>query len=93
MKRVIFYERGDGLISVSFGYDEGIIEAIRAVPGRKWDPAAKRWYFPVGPYVRKELERIFAGYSIVDFGPALFDGLLKEMRSRKYSRKTLPKKW
>jgi site-specific recombinase XerD len=89
MKRVMIYEKGDGLISVSFGYDEGIIKAVRAIPGRRWNKIEKKWYFPAGTEVRKELEIIFAGYAIVDFGPAAFDALLKEMRSRKYSRKTI----
>ena len=36
------------LAAVSFPYDPSLVDAIKAVPGRRWDPATKRWLVPVG---------------------------------------------
>ncbi len=36
-------------------YDPNIIEKIRDIPGRKWDPKRKVWYLPPAPEVIKVL--------------------------------------
>jgi len=39
-------ERTDGVIAVRVPYDETLVTAIRQIPGRTWDKAAKLWLVP-----------------------------------------------
>lgn len=32
---------------LKFGYDEGIIDLVRAIPGRRWNARQKRWFIPI----------------------------------------------
>lgn len=45
---------------VSFRYDPAIVEDIKDVPGRKYDPGTKKWRVPLTE--RKALQRIIAKY-------------------------------
>lgn len=40
-------ELRDGLLALDAPYDEGLVAAARTVPGRRWDPEAKVWTFPL----------------------------------------------
>ncbi len=89
MKRVKIFEREDGTLAAAFDYDEDIIRRIRLIPSRRWDKDDKMWIFADRPEIRDELHRLFDGYEIVHIDFTTFHALLNEMRTRKYSRKTI----
>jgi integrase/recombinase XerD len=37
---------GKRVILIQFKYDQRIIENVKKLPGRKWDPALKSWHVP-----------------------------------------------
>lgn len=41
-----------------FPYDEGLRQLLRAIPGRRWDPAERTWRLPLGPDQAEALSRI-----------------------------------
>jgi integrase/recombinase XerD len=89
MNQMKIIENEDGTIAVSFLYDEEIVRKIRLVPTRRWSQEDRLWYFTDTPEIRKSVKAVFAGYEIVEDGADEFSVMLKEMRSRKYSRKTI----
>ena len=44
-----------------FPYDERLRLLLRAIPGRRWDPAERAWCIPLGPDQAEALARLFAG--------------------------------
>ncbi len=44
-----------------FPYDEGLRQLLRAIPGRRWDPAERAWCIPLGPDQAEALARLLAG--------------------------------
>ena len=44
-----------------FPYDEGLRMLLRAIPGRRWDPADRAWCIPVEPEQAEALARLFSG--------------------------------
>jgi SWI/SNF-related matrix-associated actin-dependent regulator of chromatin subfamily A-like protein 1 len=44
-----------------FPYDERLRQLLRAIPGRRWDPAERAWCIPLGPDQAEALARLFAG--------------------------------
>lgn len=51
---------GDRL-AVAFPYDPGLVAAVKAVPGRRWDPGRKVWTVPIGsPELQAFVERTSA---------------------------------
>ncbi|MBA3809075.1 MAG: hypothetical protein H0X28_11915, partial [Solirubrobacterales bacterium] len=44
-----------------FPYDEGLRQLLRAIPGRRWDPAERAWCVPLGPEQAEALAQLFAG--------------------------------
>jgi integrase/recombinase XerD len=89
VKRVKIFDREDGTIAAAFDYDEDIVRRIRFIPSRRWNPDEKVWIFADRPEIRRDLHRLFDGYEIVHIDFTSFHALLKEMRTRKYSRKTI----
>lgn len=50
----------NGLLILSFRYDPGVLEWVRSLPGRRWDPERKIWTVPASkPTAREVLS--FAG--------------------------------
>jgi hypothetical protein len=43
-----------------FPYDEGLRQLLRAIPGRRWDPAERAWCIPLGPDQAEALAQLFA---------------------------------
>jgi site-specific recombinase XerD len=93
MKMVRIIKNGNGTIAVSFEYEKDILDAIKAIPGRKWEPALWMWIFPDDREVICRIRQVFLGYKIIQVNgypnPAEFEMLVKELESRKYSRKTI----
>jgi len=46
-------------LAVHFPYDEGLIDSIREVPGRKWDGERKHWTVPNTPESLRKLTAVF----------------------------------
>jgi SWI/SNF-related matrix-associated actin-dependent regulator of chromatin subfamily A-like protein 1 len=46
-----------------FPYDDGLRQLLRAIPGRRWDPAERAWCVPLGPDQAEALARLFDGLS------------------------------
>src|SRR5277367_4712944 len=44
-----------------FPYDDGLRQLLRAIPGRRWDPAERAWCVPLGPDQAEALARLFDG--------------------------------
>jgi hypothetical protein len=44
-----------------FPYDERLRQLLRAIPGRRWDPADRVWCIPLGPEQAEALARLLAG--------------------------------
>ncbi|HEY4894979.1 MAG TPA: hypothetical protein VII01_02730, partial [Solirubrobacteraceae bacterium] len=44
-----------------FPYDDELRLLLRAIPGRRWDPATRAWCVPLGPDQAEALARLFAG--------------------------------
>jgi superfamily II DNA or RNA helicase len=42
-----------------FPYDEGLRQLLRAIPGRRWDPAERAWCIPLGPDQAEALTQLF----------------------------------
>lgn len=51
---------GSGRLAVRFPFNEDLIQAIRTVPGRAWDPQEKVWHIPDSPECRDALARAFS---------------------------------
>jgi SWI/SNF-related matrix-associated actin-dependent regulator of chromatin subfamily A-like protein 1 len=48
-----------------FPYDEELRQLLRAIPGRRWDPAERAWCVPLGPEQAEALGRLFDGLPAV----------------------------
>jgi hypothetical protein len=44
-----------------FPYDDHLRQLLRAIPGRRWDPAERAWCVPLDPDQAEALARLFAG--------------------------------
>jgi site-specific recombinase XerD len=93
VKQVKIIQKENGVLAISFEYDEAIVEAIRSIPTRKWDNGQKSWLFQDKPEIRQRIKQVFNGYQFIERSPLPepkeFENLLKELQSRKYSRKTI----
>jgi integrase/recombinase XerD len=82
-------------IAVDFPYTPRIVARMKDLQGCRWDEETMRWIFPRTISVQEELRWIFEGYRIVDSTgtPYFTDNdralLVKELRSRKYSPRTI----
>jgi hypothetical protein len=46
-----------------FPYDDGLRMLLRAIPGRRWDPAQRAWCVPLGPEQAEALSRLFSAHA------------------------------
>ncbi len=49
-------------ILIRFPYDPGLVEAVKEIPGRKWDPARKIWAIPLTTAALAKLREFVTGY-------------------------------
>ncbi len=40
------YLKGEPIVKITFKYNKGIIDTIKAIPGRRWDQQNRNWYLP-----------------------------------------------
>jgi SWI/SNF-related matrix-associated actin-dependent regulator 1 of chromatin subfamily A len=67
-----------------FPYDDGLRQLLRAIPGRRWDPAQRAWCVPLGPDQAEALAQLFA--TLPD-PPELSDELERTIRRRRSRRR------
>ncbi len=84
----------DGLIFVSFKYNEMLVKKVREIPGRMWHVDRLSWSFPDNLQSRQLLKRIFrSGICDLDYDSPVIRAqveLLKaEMLIRGFSRATI----
>jgi SWI/SNF-related matrix-associated actin-dependent regulator of chromatin subfamily A-like protein 1 len=66
-----------------FPYDDGLRQLLRAIPGRRWDPAERAWCVPLGPDQAEALARLFEGLAHEpDVSPEL-DRTITRRRARR----------
>lgn len=51
----------NGEAVLSFPYDDRLRKILRAIPGRRWDPARRAWILPLDPERAEALARLFEG--------------------------------
>jgi SWI/SNF-related matrix-associated actin-dependent regulator 1 of chromatin subfamily A len=66
-----------------FPYDDGLRQLLRAIPGRRWDPAQRAWCVPLGPDQAEALAQLFA--TLPD-PPEVSDELERTIRRRRSRR-------
>jgi Site-specific recombinase XerD len=60
----------DDVLNISFPYNPFIVEKVRSIKGRKWDPNNKVWSVPQTNGNIEKLQKLFQGYEII-FDPEL----------------------
>ncbi len=67
-----------------FPYDEGLRQLLRAIPGRRWDPAERAWCIPLGPDQAEALTHLFAALT---HEPDVSEELDRTIRRRRARRR------
>ena len=67
-----------------FPYDEELRQLLRAIPGRRWDPAQRAWCVPLGPDQAEALAQLFA---TLTQPPEVSDELERTIRRRRSRRR------
>ncbi len=67
-----------------FPYDEGLRQLLRAIPGRRWDPAQRAWCVPLGPDQAEALAQLFA---TLEHAPEVSDELERTISRRRSRRR------
>jgi superfamily II DNA or RNA helicase len=66
-----------------FPYDERLRLLLRAIPGRRWDPAERAWCIPLAPDQAEALARLFAGLPREPDVSAALARAIKRRRARR----------
>ncbi len=73
---------------LTFAFDPVLIEMVRNIPLRKWNPAKKQWEFPITYNVWLEIGKTFGDF--LKLSPsALIYPLAKDLSIQNYSQKTI----
>jgi hypothetical protein len=59
------------MLSIRFAYDPVAVETIRRIPGREWDPEAKKWTVRCGPHNVREIVGFLREFGFTFDGRAL----------------------
>lgn len=85
----------DTVFQISFAYDPALVEAVKTLPGRRYDPARRTWMVPAGNGVRGQLLQKLSQFGEVVFSdepkvkPPIPQDLLDHLERRRYSRNTI----
>ena len=74
-------EQGEAVLR--FPYDDGLRRLLRAIPGRRWDPAERAWVVPLDPERAEALARLFEGFASA---PLLSDQLARALDRQRARR-------
>jgi SWI/SNF-related matrix-associated actin-dependent regulator 1 of chromatin subfamily A len=66
-----------------FPYDERLRQLLRAIPGRRWDPARRAWCLPLGPEQAQALSRLL---EVLPGEPEVSEALAGAIRRRRARR-------
>ena len=66
-----------------FPYDDGLRVLLRAIPGRRWDPADRAWCVPVEPEQAEALARLFSALPGEPEVSAQLEHVIARRRSRR----------
>jgi SWI/SNF-related matrix-associated actin-dependent regulator 1 of chromatin subfamily A len=66
-----------------FPYDEGLRQLLRAIPGRRWDPADRTWCVPLGAEQAEALSRLLDG---LPYAPDVEEQLSRALQRRRARR-------
>lgn len=58
--------KDEQVISIRFKYNKQIIEKIRTIPGRKWNPEERYWYIPKNKFSLQEFVKCFDPNIVID---------------------------
>ncbi|WP_217495832.1 site-specific tyrosine recombinase/integron integrase [Mangrovivirga cuniculi] len=70
-----------------FEYDKRIIELVKSIPGRKWHPKNKYWYFEDTPRNYREIKKVLANYHL-QISPEILEKYDSDMLKSSVSQKT-----
>ncbi len=73
----------DGEAVLRFPYNEGLRQLLRAIPGRRWDPAERVWCVPLEPDRAESLARLLAS---LPGEPEVSDALARAIERRRDRR-------
>jgi len=88
MKPLITYERLNGKILLKLPYDPVLIEKIRTLPGRRWNPEKKFWILSDTVEIRAQLRDWLGAVPRSEPVPSVDAEIRRETGIRGYSRKT-----
>jgi hypothetical protein len=74
-------DKGEAVLR--FPYDDQLRLLLRAIPGRRWDPAERAWIVPLDPERAEAVARLLDGMSRA---PALSDGLTRALARQRVRR-------
>ncbi|HEY7968159.1 MAG TPA: DEAD/DEAH box helicase [Solirubrobacteraceae bacterium] len=74
----------DGEAVLRFPFDEHLRQLLRAIPGRRWDPAERVWRVPLDPERAETLTRFFG---IVPYPVRVSDALDRALERRRAKRR------
>jgi SWI/SNF-related matrix-associated actin-dependent regulator 1 of chromatin subfamily A len=74
-------DKGEAVLR--FPYDDQLRRLLRAIPGRRWDPAERAWIVPLDPERAEALARLFDGMSRP---PVLSDALGRALARQRMRR-------
>jgi site-specific recombinase XerD len=88
MKPVLTYQRLDGKIFLKIPYNPELIDKVRTLPGRRWNPERKLWILSDTVEIRAQLRDWFGAIPQPEPVPAVDAEIRRETGIRGYSRKT-----
>ncbi|HEY3864519.1 MAG TPA: DEAD/DEAH box helicase [Solirubrobacteraceae bacterium] len=75
-------EHGEAVLR--FPFDERLRQLLRALPGRRWDPAERAWCVPLDPERAEALTRLLGGLAVE---PEISDGLARALERQRRRRR------
>ena len=81
MTAVITTQNGYFIVRVPFRYD--VKEAIKTIPGAKWNSGLRAWVYPESKYVAESLHEVLAWKGVSVAGDAEFNAQIKKRLEEK----------
>lgn len=66
-------------------FDRDVVQTLKGVPGRRWDPVRRVWTFPDTPGVRAELRVRFPALLLDTSPPAVLEAVARGLQLRGFS--------
>ncbi len=81
-------EPGRNKVIIRVPFNRELIDKVKTIPGRKWNPEGKYWEIPYKDDLMEKLQTLFGKNLDIDPYFHLIP-LEKELKIRKYSRRTI----